>query len=96
VGTTVQFHIRDADTSTEDLKTLLRPYQSNKPAGVLLFNCNGRGTRLYTEPNQDSSTIQTMLHHPPMSGFFCAGELGPVGQKNFIHGHTASLAIFNG
>jgi len=29
-----------------------------------------------------------------VGGFFCAGEIGPVGGRNFLHGFTATLAVF--
>ncbi len=91
----VQFHVRDAETAQEDLEMMLFPqtlYES--PRGGLLFSCNGRGLRLYDEPNEDISLIQEALGGISLAGFFCAGELGPIGGQNFIHGHTASLVLF--
>jgi len=94
-GETIQFHVRDADTAEEDLammlatQTLFAP-----PRGVFLFTCNGRGTRLYDHPDGDVSTIQEVLGGVDLAGFFCAGEFGPIGGKNFLHGHTASLVLF--
>jgi len=64
------------------------------PCGGFLFSCNGRGTRLYDHPNGDISTIQKVIGDINLAGFFCAGEIGPIGSKNFLHGHTASLALF--
>jgi small ligand-binding sensory domain FIST len=93
IGTTVQFHIRDAKTSSEDLQSLLQSH-SKKCNGALVFNCNGRGTRLYPDINHDLNLINQTLNHPPLAGFFCAGEIGPIGGSNFIHGHTASIALF--
>lgn len=93
-GTTVQFHLRDAETAEEDLRILLNSYAHQPPKGALLFSCNGRGTRLYPDDDHDLNIIRELLATPPISGFFCAGELGPVGGKNFIHGHTASLVLF--
>jgi small ligand-binding sensory domain FIST len=94
-GETVQFHLRDASTAIEDLEMMLAPqlfYDS--PRGGLLFSCNGRGTRLYDHPNGDITTIQKVIGDIHLAGFFCAGEIGPIGGKNFLHGHTASLALF--
>jgi small ligand-binding sensory domain FIST len=94
-GETIQFHLRDASTAEEDLEMMLMPqlfYDS--PSGGLLFSCNGRGTRLYDHPNGDISTIQKVIGDINLAGFFCAGEIGPIGGKNFLHGHTASLALF--
>ncbi len=94
-GETIQFHLRDQNTAKEDLEMLLMPQALDAPAsGGLLFSCNGRGTRLYDHPNGDISTIQNLLGGVSIAGFFCAGELGPIGGKNFLHGHTASLALF--
>lgn len=94
-GEVIQFHLRDQITATEDLELLLFPQTLyTPPSGGLLFSCNGRGTRLYDHPNGDISTIQGMLGGVDIAGFFCAGELGPIGGKNFLHGHTASLVLF--
>jgi small ligand-binding sensory domain FIST len=91
VGTTVQFHVRDADAADEDLRELLAPRTAD---GALLFTCNGRGSRLFAEPNHDAGVVGEALDNPPVAGFFAAGELGPVGGRNFMHGFTASLALF--
>ncbi|MCZ6760282.1 MAG: FIST C-terminal domain-containing protein [Gemmatimonadetes bacterium] len=97
VGQTVQFHVRDAVTADEDLVRLLeqdRTTNSNPPQGALLFSCNGRGTRLFPEPNHDTGTIQEKIGPIPLAGFFAQGELGPVGGRNYVHGFTASVALF--
>lgn len=94
-GERVQFHLRDAVTATEDLEMLLLPQTlQDKPAGAFLFSCNGRGRRLYDYPNGDISVVQNALGNVPIAGFFCAGEIGPVGGRNFLHGQTASMVIF--
>jgi small ligand-binding sensory domain FIST len=97
VGQTVRFHVRDAATADEELRTLLErevSEQPGRPAGALLFTCNGRGSRLFPTPDHDARLVSSYLGGVPMAGFFCAGELGPVGGKNFLHGFTASLAVF--
>jgi small ligand-binding sensory domain FIST len=96
VGQTVQFHMRDAATATEDLSLLLAGQQGNPrpPAGGLLFSCNGRGTRMFERPCHDVGAARKAMPRTPVAGFFAAGELGPVGGKNFFHGHTASFALF--
>jgi small ligand-binding sensory domain FIST len=91
VGTTVQFHVRDAEAADEDLRELLADRHAD---GVLLFTCNGRGSRLFAKPDHDAGVIGDVLDEPPVSGFFAAGELGPVGGRNFVHGFTASMALF--
>ncbi len=97
VGQTVQFHVRDAATADEDLVDLLerdRATNAHAPQAALLFSCNGRGSRLFTEPNHDTATIQEHVGPIPLAGFFAQGELGPVGGKNYLHGFTASIALF--
>ena len=97
VGQTVQFHIRDADTADEDLTHLLDAHRAERPTptqAALLFSCNGRGTRLFPEPNHDAGSIQQVLGRIPLAGLFAQGELGPVGGKNYMHGYTASIACF--
>ncbi len=91
VGTTVQFHVRDAEAADEDLRELLADRHAE---GVLLFTCNGRGSRLFAKPDHDAGVIGDLLGDPPMAGFFAAGEVGPVGGRNFVHGFTASMALF--
>jgi small ligand-binding sensory domain FIST len=94
-GEVIQFHLRDALTAREDLEMMLLPQTLREPPqGALLFTCNGRGKRLYDYPNGDISVIQQSLGGAPLAGFFCAGEIGPVGRKNFLHGQTASLVLF--
>ena len=98
VGQTVQFHVRDADTADEDLRAMLenvRATEGDAPAGALLFNCNGRGTRLFLDqPCHDVNVARQFLPGTAIAGFFAGGEIGPVGGKNFVHGHTASFALF--
>jgi small ligand-binding sensory domain FIST len=94
-GETIQFHLRDALTAREDLDMMLIPQAfRHPPAGAILFTCNGRGMRLYDYPNGDISIIQRNLGGTPLAGFFCSGEIGPIGAENFLHGHTASLILF--
>jgi small ligand-binding sensory domain FIST len=97
VGQTVQFQVRDADSADEDLRALLQMDLSaheHRPAGALVFSCNGRGTRLFPSPDHDASAIRQEAGAIPLAGFFAQGELGPVGGQNFIHGFTASVAMF--
>jgi len=97
VGQTVQFHVRDAAAAHEDLRLLLQAScnaEEGKPAGGLLFTCNGRGIRLFEQPNHDVSVLRKELGPLPLAGFFAMGELGPVGGRNFIHGFTASVVLF--
>jgi small ligand-binding sensory domain FIST len=96
VGQTVQFNVRDAVTADEDLRALLQAAATTggATAGALLFTCNGRGSNLFAEPHHDARTIQELWSGLPLAGFFAQGEIGPVGGKNFVHGFTASVAMF--
>jgi small ligand-binding sensory domain FIST len=97
-GQRLQFHLRDAEASAEDLEILLQEYQSENasepsPVGALMFTCLGRGTGLYGRPNFDSQIFSRYLHDLPMGGFFCGGEIGPVSGRTFLHGYTSVFAI---
>ena len=98
VGQTIQFHVRDAETADEDLRTLIENERLDRPrariVGALLFSCNGRGTRLFNSPDHDVSAIHDQYGSIPVAGFFAMGELGPVGGQNFVHGYTASMVLF--
>jgi len=100
VGQTVQFHVRDAGSADEDLRRTLEREAAvlgtRRAAGALLFTCNGRGSRLFAEPDHDAGLLAEVLGKIPVAGFFCAGELGPVGGQNFLHAYTASIALFPG
>ena len=91
----IRLHVRDARAALDDLHMLLSPQAFDSAAsGALLFACNGRGRALFGEPDRDIRSLQDALQaQTPCAGMFCAGELGPVGERNFLHGHTASIAI---
>jgi len=97
-GQTVQFHIRDAQTSPDDLDQMLSKYAGGNPlyeeTGALLFSCLGRGENLYGRPNHDSEMFREKVSAMPLSGFFCNGEIGPVGGSTFLHSYTSSFGIF--
>lgn len=98
LGQTVQFQRRSAAAATEDMEELLaraRARLEQVPVyGGCLCSCNGRGQGLFGRPNHDAQMVQQRLGPIGLAGFFCNGELGPVGEKNFLHGFTASLALF--
>jgi len=94
VGQTVQFQIRDHETADAEMRQLLAQGKHPAPGGALLFTCNGRGTRLFPEPHHDALAIEESFGSIPLAGFFAAGEIGPVGGKNFTHGFTASVVLF--
>ena len=95
-GQTVQFQVRDEQTAGEDLRELLIEAQASGfvPSGALAFLCNGRGTRMFGEADHDARIVQQVVGPLPLAGFFAAGEFGPIGGKNFIHGFTASTILF--
>ena len=92
VGSTVQFHVRDAATAHEDLHDALAG--RGEADGALMFTCNGRGKRLFGVPDHDAAVFDEQVG-APVAGFFAAGEFGPVGRRNFVHGFTASIALFH-
>ena len=95
VGQTLRFHVRDAASADEDLRrTLAEGLIGRRPAGALLFTCNGRGSDLFGAPDHDARLVSEALGGPALAGFFCGGEIGPVGGKSFLHGFTATLAVF--
>jgi small ligand-binding sensory domain FIST len=95
VGQTLRFFVRDAASADTDLRQALAAApRSASPAGALLFTCNGRGANMFPEPDHDARVVTEMLRTEALAGFFCGGEIGPVGGKAFLHGFTATLAVF--
>ncbi|MDB9491225.1 FIST N-terminal domain-containing protein [Dolichospermum circinale CS-534/05] len=99
-GQRLQFHLREAQASSQDLENLLQEYQNENentsqpsPVGALMFTCLGRGTGLYGQPNFDSQLFSRYLHDIPLGGCFCGGEIGPVSGRTFLHGYTSVFAI---
>jgi small ligand-binding sensory domain FIST len=93
VGSTIQFQVRDARTATDELD--LQTSRIAVGDGALLFTCNGRGTNLFESPNHDASRLAERVIGEVLAGMFCAGEIGPVSTQTFLHGFTASAAIFH-
>jgi small ligand-binding sensory domain FIST len=94
VGQTLQFQVRDAEAADEDLAALLANV-GHLPRGALLFTCNGRGMNLFGCRDHDTGMIEERLGPLPLAGAFCAGEIGPIGDRNFLHAFTASIALFD-
>ncbi len=97
-GQRIQFHLRDAQTSAEDLDNLLKDYtvqneDKSEPVGTLIFSCLGRGQGLYHQPNFDSHLFERYFPNICLSGFFCNGEIGPVNGQTFLHGYTSVFCI---
>ena len=97
-GQTMQFQRRDAAAANEDMLEMLNgaheELKGRQIYGGCLCSCNGRGSHLFGYANHDAGMIQHRLGPLALAGFFCNGEIGPVGEKNFLHGYTASLALF--
>jgi small ligand-binding sensory domain FIST len=97
-GQTIQFQRRDSAAASEDMSALLsrarKQFKKSIIYGGCLCCCNGRGHRLFGRPNHDAAAVQEVLGPVGIAGFFCNGEIGPVGDRSFLHGYTASLALF--
>jgi small ligand-binding sensory domain FIST len=97
VGQTVRIHVRDASSASDDLRDALATRAlalgDAGAAGTLVFSCNGRGSQMFDEPSHDAGVLADVLD-APAGGFFAAGEIGPVGGRNFLHGFTATMAVF--
>lgn len=93
IGATTQFLVRDADSADEDLRHLMAGRQAE---AALVFTCNGRGTHLFGVPDHDAGIVTDALPGAAVAGMSCAGELGPVGGRNFLHGFTASVLLLGG
>ncbi|MBI4504236.1 MAG: FIST C-terminal domain-containing protein [Chloroflexi bacterium] len=97
IGQTLQFQIRDARAADEDLRVLLARSKEmsgeQRPVAAVLCSCNGRGVGLFGEPDHDARTLAELLGVQAIAGFFCNGEIGPVGGRVFLHGYTASIAL---
>ena len=91
VGDTVQFQVRDADTADEDLRHLMATCDGD---AALLFTCNGRGSHLFDVADHDAAIVSSAIADGPVAGMSCAGEIGPVGGRSFLHGFTASVVLF--
>jgi small ligand-binding sensory domain FIST len=99
VGQTVRLQVRDESSADEDLHEALARVSrelTGPPAGALIFTCNGRGSQMFQVPDHDAAALDLALGGAPAAGFFCAGEIGPVGARSFVHGFTATMAVFPG
>jgi small ligand-binding sensory domain FIST len=92
VGTTIQFQVRDAVSADVDLRLLL---DGTAGDAALLFTCTGRGTHLFDEPHHDASIVHEHIEGGALAGMFCAGEIGPVGDRHHVHGFSASVLLLH-
>ncbi|MCA9213779.1 MAG: FIST C-terminal domain-containing protein [Planctomycetales bacterium] len=97
IGQTVQFHVRDETSADLDLTQRLQSHQKQfgDAAAALLFTCNGRGSRMFSVESHDTTAVNRNLGDIPIAGFFAQGEIGPIAGENFVHGFTASIAVFH-
>jgi small ligand-binding sensory domain FIST len=97
-GQVVRLHARDAASADRDLRDALgvrmRALGGRTPAGALVFACNSRGREMFGTPDHDAEVVDDGLGGAPTAGFFAAGEIGPVGGQAFLHGFTATVAVF--
>jgi small ligand-binding sensory domain FIST len=97
-GQVIRLHARDARSADEDLRRQLRvrmdALAGDTPAGAIVFSCNGRGAEMFGACDHDAATVAEELGGAPAAGFFAAGEIGPVGGRSFLHGFTATIAVF--
>lgn len=93
VGTTLQFHVRDADAADADLRELLTLVDAD---AAVVFTCNGRGTHMFGGPDHDAAMVSAAVGGGAVAGMFCAGEVGPVRGRNHVHGFTASVLLLYG
>lgn len=97
IGQTVRLHVRDAESADADLRAALERASRELPrpaAGALLFTCNGRGSHMFGSAGHDAGALKHEIGPAPAAGFFCAGEIGPVGRRSFVHGFSTSVALF--
>jgi small ligand-binding sensory domain FIST len=97
IGQTVRLHVRDAASADVDLRSALERAARELPspaAGALMFTCNGRGSHMFGSAGHDADALARQIGPAPAAGFFCAGEIGPVGERSFVHGFSTSIALF--
>jgi small ligand-binding sensory domain FIST len=92
----VLWQLRDRKAADDDLRRRATRIvdAGSKPFASLVFSCGGRGRHLFGTPNHDASVMAEVFGPHPSAGFFCNGEIGPVGGRNFVHGYTASGVLF--
>ena len=49
---------------------------------------------MFGTADHDAAAIEHELGGAPAAGFFAAGEIGPVGGRPWLHGFTATVAVF--
>ena len=90
----LQFLLRDARAAEHDLAAHLERYHGPRPDGALMFSCVGRGKALFGRADHDTDLFRARVGAVPLGGFFCNGEIGPVGGQTFLHGYTSAFGLF--
>ena len=91
VGAVVQFQVRDASAADDDLRAVLAGRSAD---AALLFTDDGRGARLFADADHDAAVLADVAG-PAVAGMGCAGEVGPVGARSWLHGQSASMLLFD-
>ncbi len=98
IGQNLQFQIRDAQTASTDLESLLKvrmlQLRGRSVYGACLCDCIGRGASLFGVPDHDVSVIRDIVPGLNVGGVFCNGEFATVDGRTLLHGYAASLALF--
>jgi small ligand-binding sensory domain FIST len=90
----VRLHVRDAESASRELDALLAQHEHDTSSAALLFACNGRGRNMFAQDDHDAAAVARLLGSDAVAGCFCQGELGPVSGRTFVHGFTASVALW--
>ncbi|MEO1696082.1 MAG: FIST N-terminal domain-containing protein [Planctomycetota bacterium] len=97
-GVTLRIMVRDAASASSELDAVLksaRESEAERAFGGLLVTCNGRGRGMFERENADAELFARHFGSGfPLAGFSASGEIGPVGRTPFLHGFTASGALF--
>lgn len=97
VGQTLQYQLRDKTSADSEWRAVLRHAAAESgraPLASLLFACSGRGAHLFGSKDHDASLLEEILGTHASAGFFCNGEIGPLGSRNHIHAYSAVCALF--
>jgi small ligand-binding sensory domain FIST len=91
VGRVVQFHLRDADGSERDLRTLAARHSSE---AAIVFTAASPGERLDRDRHAEAEALHEELGGVPLAGMSCAAQWGPVGGVNRVFNSAVSVALF--
>ena len=65
-----------------------------RPAGALLFACNGRGRGCSAAADHDAEAVADELGGRPGRGVLRRGRDRPGRRRDFLHSFTATVAVF--